>query len=167
MKKTTLITDNAKLKTTIADIKKKGQSLDNLIQKAGVACVYQSIQNSNIDPMKNLIAAMPKGSRVKALIGWAIANGNMVNPETNGKVDDKTVKFERKIAKWNDKLIQAMDAKPWYEFKHNDDSIQDWDLDAKLASLLKQFDARMEDEKKAAKTTADAKKIAELRKLAA
>jgi hypothetical protein len=147
---TTLITRQKDLTKAIKDISVTGKKLDLLIQTAGVACVYQSIKNGNTTPATDLIAAMPKGSRVKALVAFMVQNGHLkyqVDAKTGKIIDDKVEFSKEKGLKWDaPAMIATMDKKPWWEHKHNDETPKPFDLKKSLSQQLKRAKAAQEDE---------------------
>lgn len=144
---TYVFTKNTKdLNKAIKDIAITGTKLDVMIQCAAMSCVYQSIKNRNADPAMNLIQAMPKGSRVKAVIAFMADHGNLGNPkDSKGNPDDLKLKFQDKDIKTLTQDIEdAMTKIPWWEHKHNDTTVKPFDFKKALGIQLKKAQKALE-----------------------
>lgn len=81
----TVITDAAKLAESVDSVARKGKSLDTLIHKTGVSCMYHAQQHGDVTLLEKLVEAMPKSSRRKALITWAEDNMPLDGKVVDGK----------------------------------------------------------------------------------
>lgn len=79
----TVITDTTKLADAIDSVATKGKTLDNLIHRAGVSCMYHAQQHGDVTLAEKLIEAMPRSSRRKGLVVWF--EDNM---PVDGKISD-------------------------------------------------------------------------------
>lgn len=109
----TIITDAAKLNDTIADVARKGKTLDNLIHRAGVSCMYHAREHGDVTKMVGLIQAMPKASRRKALVAWIEAH--MPVDEVKDNATETTIKLT-KGRKADDFLLADAAATPFWDF---------------------------------------------------
>ena len=65
-----IITDSKAYAETVATIGKRGKALDKLIHRAAVSAIYHAREFGDVRKFEALCEAMPKGSRVKALVAW-------------------------------------------------------------------------------------------------
>lgn len=96
--KTKLIVGADNIGVAIEAIRKTGKKLDDMIQVAAMSCISHVDQHQNVDVLLNLWAAMPQGSRKKALMDWVLKYGK-VQPNMDDKgqvVADKPFLFNRK-----------------------------------------------------------------------
>lgn len=123
-----LFTTKKDIIAAISDIQATGKKLDDMIQVAACSVIQHVEKHGDITLAIKLVEAMPKGSRVKALIGHMTHFGKMVANEKGDNIEafDKAAKTD---------LEGAME-KHWTEFKHNDND-QAFDLDALIISLAK------------------------------
>lgn len=103
-----LITNKKDIIAAIADVSATGQKLDNMIWIAAASIVAHVEKNREVTLVNKLIDAMPKGSRVNALIAYFDAV-SMAQYDT----DEKTFKFS-KSKTTNQELAQI---KSWTEYK--------------------------------------------------
>lgn len=103
-----LITDTAKLKAAFDSIAKRGAKLDNDIWIAAVSAMAHHDKHGDVTIINDLVAAMPKGSRVNALREFISAFGKVVY-DTDNKVfmHDKTGNFD----------LEGAISQSWTEFK--------------------------------------------------
>lgn len=99
----TPMTDD-KLAASIALIGKSSQKLRDLIQKAAVNAIYQSIAHRNVTPMNDLFKATAKGIRRDALVRFLETNGNAAFVTA-----DKSFKFYEAFELSADDLVEYCD----------------------------------------------------------
>ncbi len=110
-----IITDSAKIDAAIASVATKGKSLDQLIHRTAVSCVYHSQQHGDTTKLCALVDAMPKSGRRKALIAWVEAHVPVDADETTDTKDGYTIKL-RKGRKPEDFLVSEAAAVPFWDF---------------------------------------------------
>jgi len=108
-----VITDTTKCAESIDTIATKGKTLDNLIHRTAVSCLYHAREHGDVTLAERLMEAMPKSSRRKAMGTWIEDHAPL-----EGKISDTksgvsiTLKKGRKPEDF--KLAEAA-AVPFYE----------------------------------------------------
>jgi hypothetical protein len=128
-----LILGLADILLAVDKIQKAGKKLDDAIQVAAMSCINHIELHGDITVFEGLWAAMPKGSRKKALADWAVKYGKVVmNLDEKGKiVADKPFMFN-KLANTN---LLGGEAEPWFECAP--EKVEDTELDfTKLLGML-------------------------------
>lgn len=106
--KTPLFIGKADIIAAIADVNVKGKALDELIWATGASIVAHIEEHGNYQMAADLIAAMPKGSRVNALIAYFEAVSKLTfNPIKKALEFDKTKTTNQELAQ----------TKSWVEYK--------------------------------------------------
>lgn len=111
----TIITDSNKIDEAIASVATKGKSLDQLIHRTAVSCVYHSQQHGDTTKLSALVNAMPKSGRRKALIAWVEAHVPVDAEETKDTKDGYSIKL-KKGRKPEDFLVSEAAAVPFWDF---------------------------------------------------
>lgn len=118
----TLITGAANIDKNIADVARKGKTLDTLIHRTAVSCVYHAREHGDSRKLADLVNAMPKASRRKALIDWIEAhvpvNKGDDDPKNNthdSKKDGYTIKLRKGRTK-DEFLLEECAVKPFWDF---------------------------------------------------
>lgn len=113
MFKTKLIVGADKIAAATADIARVGKKLDTMIQVCGMSCLAHVDEHRDVAVLENLFAAMPKGSRKKALLDWILKYGKVLgNIDEKGKLDEsKPFLFNRK----GSTNLEGAEAEPWYD----------------------------------------------------
>lgn len=133
----------------IKSISKRGKQLDHDIQRTACSIVNHVNQYHEVSLANNLIAAMPKGSRINALKDWFNDHlkGNCFNQETQ--------LFEQSPQGTELSDMDAvLKAKPWYEHKAEKGFVPT-DHTAVMAALLKKMNSDL--------SQTDAEKIAKVK----
>lgn len=103
-----LIKDKAQLKAAIKSISTRGAKLDNDIWIAATSAMAHDDKHGDVTIINELVAAMPKGSRVNALNAFITAHGKVTyNEEDKCFEHDKTGNFD----------LEGAQAKSWVEYK--------------------------------------------------
>ena len=108
-----LHTGTAAITTAIKAIAKNGKALDNAIQKTGVSIIAHVRDHGDTTLAVALVKAMPRGSRVSAVIDWLNAFSPMTLQLTKAGL---TVELDKKRVPADSKVADAI-ATPWYTFK--------------------------------------------------
>lgn len=111
----------------------KGKELDQLIQVAGMSVLNHIELHGDITLFEALWAAMPKGSRKKALGDWAVKYGKLVmHLDEKGKIiNDKPFLFN----KLGSTDLLGAEGEPWYDCAP--EKLEDTELDfTKLLGML-------------------------------
>lgn len=111
--KTKLIIGADLIAKATADIQRVGKKLDTMIQVCGLSCLHHVELHQDVSVLENLFAAMPKGSRKKALLDWILKYGKVLpNADEKGKLDEsKPFLFNRK----GSTNLEGAEAEPWYD----------------------------------------------------
>lgn len=145
-------------------IGRAGAKLDTQIHATAVACIVASLPHEeggylNAEPARQLLNAMPKGSRAKALAAWFEAFSN--------------VRLRREEKGWTVKMVgpankmyvkadpDAAMAKPFWSVEEQGTDPKAFTLGAALASLLRKAEAAAKEGKLSPE---DAEVVAALRK---
>lgn len=130
---TVLLIGKESILDAVGNIQVKGKELDQLIQVTGMSVLNHIQLHGDITLFEALWAAMPKGSRKKALGDWAVKYGKVVmHLDEKGKiVADKPFLFNKL---GNTDLLGA-EAEPW--FNCAPEKLEDTELDfTKLLGML-------------------------------
>ena len=118
----TIILGADKLNEKIADVATKGKTLDTLIHRTAVSCVYHAREHGDSTQLRELVDAMPKSGRRKALIDWVEAHVPVDKSEdekgmskTRDTKDGYTLKL-RKGRKPEEFLLAECAAKPFWDY---------------------------------------------------
>lgn len=103
-----LIEGSAKIGSLIDSIANRGKKLDADIQRAALSVMAHHSQHGDVTLINRLVASMPKGSRVNALMRYI---------ETFGAVRWDKDKKEFVHAKGKKFDLEAASARTWHEFK--------------------------------------------------
>ena len=132
-----IIVGEKAIKSAITSIKTRGTRLDSDIQNAALAVINHVELHGDVTLVNTLIAAMPKGSRINALLAWL---------ENFGKVRwNKKKKCMVYDGKKNTDIAGGQ-AKSWLEFKPEPE-YNGWDDKAQLIALVKRMKAARDAEK--------------------
>ena len=115
----TPITDLKKINSKIGSIQKRGRNLDRDIGHCAVDCIAHAQATGDISAFGRLCSAMPNGSRVERLIGWAqqYAPVACAKPDYKASIDKARVRegeFQPDRSDWQ---IEAMADSDWTEYK--------------------------------------------------
>ena len=125
--KATLILGTADIEASITNVSIKGKALDRLIQLSACSVINHFELHGDYTLMNSLVKAMPKGSRVNALLGFFEEFGGVAfDTETKALVKDKT--------KGTD--VEGALASNWTKFKP-EPAYNGLDLDKMLKVLVK------------------------------
>lgn len=130
---TVLMIGKESILEAVGVINVKGKELDRLIQVAGMSVLNHIELHGDITLFEALWAAMPKGSRKKALGDWAIKYGKLVmHLDEKGKiVNDKPFLYNI-LGSTN---LLGAEAEPW--FNCAPEKLEDTELDfTKLLGML-------------------------------
>ena len=130
-----LFTNKADLVAAIEDIRSTGKKLDSMIWVAGVSVLAHIDQHGDISLAQSLVDAMPKGSRVNALIAFM---------EKFGKVRYDATKKALVFAKTKTTDLEGAQGKSWVEFKP-EPPYRAVTIEAMIASNVKLADKRIAD----------------------
>ncbi len=68
------MTDKRDIQKRISSIRNRGAKMDRDIHETAVLCLTHARDHGDITLLSKLVEAMPKSSRRKALIAWAVAH---------------------------------------------------------------------------------------------
>lgn len=111
----------------------RGVKFDKDVHIAGVSCLNHIEEHGDVTLLNNLVAALPKGSRVTAFMEWA---------EAYGKVSYSDELKEFKYDKLKVTLLEESKDKSWVEFKPEPE-YKTMDFTAAMAALLKKANERV------------------------
>ena len=139
--KTTLITDKAKLATSISEVSSDGVKFNDKIQLVGLSAMYAAQQHGNSTPLMGLINALPGGVKTSALIAWIEQTCPASVKLEKGRSKVTLTKGRTK----EDFDLEAAEADAWHTFKPAP-KVQVMDLDALLKLVDKKLDISLEQE---------------------
>lgn len=120
----------------LTQIKRVGKLTSDLIQRAAMFAIYQSIAFRNSTPACNLYLAMPEGTRRNALAAYFELHGNLAylkgdkrKPIQFFDVEDMT----GNAITFNETLLSD---NPWHKAAPEVDHTSAWDVKEKLDKLL-------------------------------
>lgn len=152
--------DGKALATGIKAIAATGKKLDVQMHATAVACLVSSMPMAdgghlNATPAAQLLNAMPKGSRAKALAAWFEAFSNIVlkKDKEGAWVAKLTPPTQKNYKALTDKDVQAALDKPFWSVDEKDTDPKAFLLGPAIAKLLKMAEqhlAEMSDADKAA-----------------
>lgn len=99
-----IIKTDAKFQEKLEELRVTGKAIDMLIHRLAVSALFHYGKAWNWTKVKEVIDAMPKSSRRKALILWVQANASLVYKQKNDslsqpkKVEDRFVNLEEAMA---------------------------------------------------------------------
>lgn len=120
----------------IASIAKAGKKLDDRIQAAGLSVLNHVGEHGDVTVAAGLLAAMPNGSRRKALVEWMLAHGKLI--VNTDKATQKELPFLH--AKDKETLLEKAAETPWWEFAPEAKVLEAFDFQAALKQLLARAD---------------------------
>lgn len=128
-----LIIGQADILVAVGKIQVAGKKLDDAIQVAGMSILNHIELHGDITVFEALWAAMPKGSRKKALADWAVKYGKLVmNLDEKGKIIADKPFLHDKIGRTD---LLGADGEPWFECAP--EKVEDTELDfTKLLGML-------------------------------
>lgn len=137
--------DSGAVASAIKWIASTGKKLDDRIHATAVACIHLSMPQDvgghlNADSARQLLNAMPRGSRAKALAAWFEAFSNI------------RLTYDKKAGEWKVKLLKPQDAgyadadpkaafdKPFWSVDEQDVDAAAFSIGALLKTLLTKAD---------------------------
>lgn len=153
-----LFTNKTDILAAIADVNTTGKKLDNMIWVAAASIVAHIQEHREVSLANQLIDAMPKGSRVNALIAYFDATSQAAY-----EVDAKTFVFSR--SKVTDQALAI--SKSWVEYKP-EQPYGGTDLHALILKAIKSADTALAstDSTKRSKDKINVTELAALKTLA-
>lgn len=130
-----IITSKTALVTAIESIRTRGKKLDNDIWIAAVSVIGHVGEHGDVTLARTLVDAMPKGSRVNALLAFM---------ETFGKLTFNTDTKELDYDKTKTTELESAQETSWVEFKP-EVPYQGLDLNKAILALIKKAVERSED----------------------
>jgi hypothetical protein len=134
-----LLTTKTAILAAISDISVTGKKLDQMIWVAAVSVTAHAEKHGDVTLANTLVEAMPKGSRVNALLGFLEAFGKFTYDEENKKLG-----FDK--SKTTD--IDGAQAQSWTAFKP-EPPYQGMNLEVALAALIKKANDRIDSDNEA------------------
>lgn len=132
-----LIQGTDAIRKEIGLIQTAGKKLDGRIQVAGLSILAHIDAHGDITLANNLLAAMPNGSRRKALVEWMLAHGKLAKNEDKATNKEVFFVYDKSRTTQLDLAIES----PWYEFAKSSDDVQKaWDAQAAVKAMLARFD---------------------------
>ena len=146
---------------SIKTIAGNGAKLDARIHATAVALVHRAADHRDASLVPNLISAMPKSSRRKALIAWFHAYSNVIiKVDAKGVVTAGVPKVESKLYRQPDPV--KAEASPFWSVDEKDTDPKAFLFGKRIAALLKAAEAHVD-----ALSTSDKAVLADLRIIAA
>lgn len=112
-----LVKDNAKLASLVKSIQTRGAKLDNDIHLCAVSCIALIARDRNTTRVTNLVNAMPKSSRRKALCDWFESLVPLTISYETGKVSDfakaDSDQWQEFLAEYRARLTRAVKVPFW------------------------------------------------------
>jgi len=145
--------DTGAVANRISSIRTRGAKLDADIHAVAVACLHFAmpkgmgdVGDSNAEPARQLLSAMPKGSRAKTLGDWFEAYSNVrLKMGKDGKWSVGIAKADKAHpADKLEELAKAGEAKPFWSVEEKTAGAQAFDLNAALIKLFAQADKAIE-----------------------
>lgn len=127
-----LFTTKATLVAAIEDIRVTGKKLDSMIWVAAVSVIAHIEKHGDITLAQTLVDAMPKGSRVNALLAYL---------EEFGKLSWDAAEKKLAYAKTKTSNVEGAMAISWVEFKP-EPPYQAMTLESAVAALIKKAQDR-------------------------
>jgi hypothetical protein len=117
----------------VGQIQIAGKKLDTMIQVAGMSVLNHIDLHGDITLFEALWAAMPKGSRKKALGDWAVKYGKVVmHLDEKGKIVAEKPFLFNKLGRTN---LLGAEGEPWFDCAP--EKLEDTELDfTKLLGML-------------------------------
>lgn len=146
------MTDKRDIQKRITSIRNRGAKMDRDIHETAVLCLYHARDagQGDITLLSKLAAAMPRSSRRKALIAWAVAHAPVTFSE---KEDQFRMKKKRTEADW---YIEEADAVPFWDYTKEKKPAQ-YDLSKAVDGLVRTIrKANEQGNLKAGRDTAEA-----------
>lgn len=132
--------DAAALAKLINSIKRRGELLDNDIQKAGVSCLMQVTLYGNTTYVNDLVNALPQGARKHAFVEWCLAHGQVSTLDKTNDADkaklEKGLVFKLDKSKPETDPVAAFASK-WWTFKPEKPLAEAFDVHKAVAQLVK------------------------------
>lgn len=134
----------------IDSIRSRGQKLDADIHAVAVACLHFAMPESvnaecgrkNAEPARQLLSAMPKGSRAQTLADWFEAHSNVsLTRGKDGKWSAGIAKGEK--AKPDEELLELAskaDARPFWDVAEKTGGAKAFDLNVLMIRLFAEAD---------------------------
>ena len=149
MKNTTVTTmTSEQFDMLVVHIKRAGKLTADMIQRAAVFAIYQSIEHRNSTPADMLYKAMPDGTRKNSLAAYFEQHGNLAyvkgdkaKPIHFFDVQEMT---GREVA-FNEALLMG---EPWHKAAKEQDYTSAWDVKEKLDKLLSQLERAVKNEER-------------------
>lgn len=125
--------------TLIASIGKRGATLDQDIQTAGLAALYHTSQNSEASLLDKLYNALPKGARKLAFVEWALAHGQVRTLSTNNKADKGMMQAGCTFRFDAEKVLdlESAESVQWYKFKPEAVASTAYDVQSAVKGMFK------------------------------
>ena len=139
--------DGAKVQARTKSIQGRGYKLDVDIHAVACATLFMAMPeglggNSNCEPARQLLMAMPKGSRAKTLCDWFAAHSNIVLKQ--GKDGKWSVGLDKSEARKDDDALPALAKaamdKPFWTVEEKTKGPEAFDIYAQIAVLMKKAD---------------------------
>ena len=115
----TPITDLKLINKKIGSIQKRGQNLDRAIGECAIDAIAHGIEHGDVSAFGRLCSAMPKGSRVERLIGWAMQFAPITcsTPDFKSGIDKARVKGGEFLPDRSDWNLADMIQSDWTDYK--------------------------------------------------
>lgn len=138
-----IITDSKAIDSKIKSIAKRGASLDEDIQVAGMSVLAHIEKCGDVTLADKLMNAMPKSGRKLALAEWLLAYGKLETIKADSKDNKAAIAAGRvfKFAKDKATDISGADEKAWYEFRKEAKVSEAFDVQAQVKSLISRIQA--------------------------
>lgn len=124
----------ADINKLIASIKQRGATIQNDIQAAGVASLYQVATHGNTTPLNTLYLALPEGARKTGFALWAMKFGGV---KLNTGKTKKTAPFI--LADKAETDVQGAVGTPWYKVQSERSLDSLVDVQKSVDQLLKRL----------------------------
>lgn len=104
------MTDKRDIQKRIKSIRNRGITLDKDIHETGVACMIHARDHGDVTLLAELVEAMPKSGRRKALVKWA-------SDHMPATFSEKTGQFKlKKNRTAEDFLVEKAEAVPFWDY---------------------------------------------------
>lgn len=142
--------DKRDIQKRITSIRNRGAKMDRDIHETAVLCLTHASEHGDITLLSKLAEAMPKSTRRKALIAWAVAHAPITFSE---KQEQFKLKKKRNESDWH---IEEADAVPFWDYTKEKKPAQ-YDLSKAVNGLVRTIrKANEQGNLKAGRDTAEA-----------
>lgn len=120
--KVAVFTDAAKLEENIELVGKKGKTLDNLIHRCAVSCLYHAREHGDVRKITALQEAMPRSARGKGLAHWFVEHMPVqLDDDGKPKVNDNGHYMLKKDRTPEDFTIEEAASMPFWDLTQEKD----------------------------------------------